>query len=66
MLYFIAKNDYEVFRRQGKWVKGKCEQKYKFVCKLDQSNFVRECDEGFEKIQGDNDYCYKYEARCYK
>ena len=47
-------------------MKGKCEQKYKFVCKLDQSNFVRECDEGFEKIQGDDDYCYKYEARCYK
>ena len=43
-------------------MKGKCEQKFKFVCKLDQSMFVRDCDSGFSKIPGDEDYCYKYEA----
>jgi len=45
---------------QGKWVKGKCEQKFKYVCKLDQNNFVRECDDGFTKIEGDEEYCYRY------
>jgi len=27
---------------------------------LDQSNFVKECDDGFIKITGDNDHCYQF------
>ena len=27
--------------------------------KLDSANFVRKCDDGFEKIPGDDDYCYR-------
>ena len=38
------------YGRDGKWVKGKCDQKFKFVCRMDQSNFVRECDENWTLI----------------
>lgn len=48
------------YGREGKWVKGKCEENFKYVCKVDQSNYVKECDDGFTKIEGDYDYCYHF------
>jgi len=48
------------YGREGKWVKGNCEQNFKYVCKVDPLNYVKECDDGFVKLRGDNDYCYQH------
>ena len=43
------------YGRDGKWVKGKCNQKFKYVCRMDPANFVRQCDEGWMLIA--DKYC---------
>ena len=48
------------YGHEGKWVKGKCEEAFKYVCKVDQSKYVKECDDGFVKLPGQEDYCYQH------
>ena len=51
----------ETYGREGKWVKGICNQAYKYICRVKESNFVSNCPSGNSwKYAEQANKCYKY------
>ena len=45
------------YGHEGKWYKEKCEKTKgtNFICKLDESNFIRKCDQGWDLVKWGTD-----------